>query len=128
MMHSHDGHGHDHGHPHEHPHPMEDNSHAGQGSVILDIGDGVGALVVTMPAELLGVEVEICPSGEERSAAPREHVAVVSRPTPVGDLPPLVFGAVPAGRHELYRKDGGPTVLIVDVHDACVTEVDWPAR
>jgi hypothetical protein len=36
-----------------------ENSHAGQGSVVLDIGGDVGALVVTMPPELEGVEVEI---------------------------------------------------------------------
>jgi hypothetical protein len=35
-----------------------ENPHAGQGSVLLDIGGSVGALVVTMPAELEGVEVE----------------------------------------------------------------------
>ncbi len=40
---------------------VEDNSHAGQGSVLLDIGGDVGALVVTMPDELLGVEIEIRP-------------------------------------------------------------------
>jgi hypothetical protein len=36
-----------------------ENPHAGQGSVVLDMGGDVGALVVTMPAELEGVEVEI---------------------------------------------------------------------
>ena len=36
-----------------------ENPHAGQGSVVLDIGGDVGALVVTMPRELDGVEVEI---------------------------------------------------------------------
>jgi hypothetical protein len=32
-----------------------ENPHAGQGSVMLDIGGDVGALVVTMPPELEGV-------------------------------------------------------------------------
>lgn len=36
-----------------------ENPPAGQGSVVLDIGGDVGALVVTMPPELEGVEVEI---------------------------------------------------------------------
>lgn len=40
-------------------HVREHNPHAGQGSVLLDIGDGVGALVVTMPEAMLGHEVEI---------------------------------------------------------------------
>jgi hypothetical protein len=36
-----------------------ENPHAGQGSVMLDIGGDIGALVVTMPPSMLGVEIEI---------------------------------------------------------------------
>ena len=49
--------------------PSAENPHAGQGSVLLDIGGDVGALVVTMPAEMEGVEVEIRPVGANPSAA-----------------------------------------------------------
>lgn len=57
----------------------EDNSHAGQGAVLLDIGGDVGALVVTMPASMEGVEVEIRPVGAGDTALPAaqeqvEHV------------------------------------------------------
>ncbi|MET0521219.1 MAG: hypothetical protein ABW156_04495, partial [Jiangellaceae bacterium] len=38
-----------------------ENPFAGQGSVLLDIGGDVGAVVVLMPAEMEGVEVEIRP-------------------------------------------------------------------
>jgi hypothetical protein len=44
--------------------PVEDNSHAGQGSVVLDIGGEIGALVLQAPAELEGVEIEIRPTGD----------------------------------------------------------------
>jgi ABC-type Zn2+ transport system substrate-binding protein/surface adhesin len=40
-----------------------ENPYAGQGSVLLDIGGDIGALVVTMPAELDGSEIEIRPVG-----------------------------------------------------------------
>ncbi|MBO1766733.1 hypothetical protein [Allobranchiibius sp. GilTou38] len=40
-----------------------ENPHAGQGMVVLDIGGDVGALVVSTPADMAGVEIEICPSG-----------------------------------------------------------------
>jgi hypothetical protein len=40
-----------------------ENPFAGQGSVMLDIGGDVGALVVTMPAALVDTEVEIRPVG-----------------------------------------------------------------
>ncbi|MEP6598637.1 MAG: hypothetical protein ABJB98_04225 [Actinomycetota bacterium] len=39
-----------------------ENPHAGQGMVVLDIGDDIGALVVAAPASMAGLEVEICPS------------------------------------------------------------------
>ncbi len=38
-----------------------ENPYAGQGAVLLDIGDDIGALVVTMPAALDEAEVEIRP-------------------------------------------------------------------
>jgi hypothetical protein len=40
-----------------------ENPHAGQGMVVLDIGDDIGALVVSTPADMAGVEIEICPVG-----------------------------------------------------------------
>ena len=46
----------------------KENPYAGQGPVLLDIGGDVGALVVTMPARLDGVEVEIRAVGDEAGA------------------------------------------------------------
>ena len=45
------------------------NAYAGQGPVMLDIGDDIGALVIEMPAELEGIEIEIRPVGSADSAA-----------------------------------------------------------
>ncbi|WP_405059605.1 hypothetical protein OG474_43700 [Kribbella sp. NBC_01505] len=100
----------------------EENPHAGKGSsVLLDIGDGVGAIVVTLPAELEDVEIERRPAGwtdEEPLSANHgndsqehghghghgegehthgehshrfPHVAVVPRPSPEGEI---VYSAV----------------------------------
>ena len=44
----------------------KENPHAGGGSVVLDIGDDIGALIVTMPAWMEDLEVEIIPSGTDR--------------------------------------------------------------
>jgi hypothetical protein len=114
---------------------MHENPHAGQGSVLLDIGDDVGALVVTTPLGMVGLEVEMRPAGAGYHPEPDQtgahahwpHVAVVVRPTPAGPLPSLVFGAVPAGRYELYRRPHGPVELTVDVVGATVTEAVWPS-
>ena len=122
-----------------------ENPHAGQGSVLLDIGDDIGAVVVTMPAEMDGLEVEIRPAGQDHAAAstghppshdhahghdhahsPWPHVAVVGRPTPGGVVYSLVFGEVREGRYELYIRPEGPVRLVVDVVGGHVTEVTWP--
>jgi hypothetical protein len=50
-----------------------ENPFAGQGSVLLDIGGDIGALVVTMPEGMVGTEVEIRPVGAEGSRAHGHH-------------------------------------------------------
>jgi hypothetical protein len=103
--------------------------------VLLDIGGDVGALVVTMPAELDGIEVEIRPAdaASEGSAATHgpaghvhhPHVAVVARPTPAGVVHSLVFGEVQAGHYRLHERPDGPVALEVDVTGGEVTQVSW---
>lgn len=122
-----------------------ENPHAGQGSVLLDIGGSVGALVVTMPAELAGVEVEIgprgsgdCDGGGGRGGHAdetgghghhhRPHVAVVGRPVAAGLVHSLVFGELAEGDYELYRRPDGPVELAVSIAGGTVTEATWPAR
>jgi hypothetical protein len=116
-----------------------ENAWAGQGAVLLDIGGEVGALVVTMPATMVGAEVEIRPlRGSGGSAAlghhdghdEREHlahVAVVSRPVAGGEVPSLVFPGLLDGGYELFGK-GQPddVVLRVDVVGGEVAVTDWP--
>jgi hypothetical protein len=111
---------------HPHPHPPEDNSHAGQGAVVLDIGDDVGALVVAMPAALAGVEIEARPvGGPEPDHLP--HVAVLARPLPGGEqVHSAVFADLPTGRYELYERPSGPVRLIVSVTGGTVADAVWP--
>ena len=100
------------------------NHSAGQGAVLLDIGEDVGALIVHMPEQLASVEIEICPLGEPHPAAPREHVGVHARPGARGLT--AVFPALPEGHYELYVKPSGPTELVAQVLGGQVSEVDWP--
>lgn len=136
-------------------HVREHNPHAGQGSVMLDIGDGVGALVVTMPEEMLGQEVEIeseAPRVTEElvrlyahdhghvhahdhghdhhggHGQARPHVAVVPRPLPGGgQVACLVFGSLPAGRYTLHEKGSPEVAMSVEVPDGRVLETTWSA-
>lgn len=109
---------------HQHPHP--ENAWAGQGAVMLDIGDDVGALVVHMPADLVGAEIEICPTGTARTVAVRPHVAVVARQAGSRTIPTAVFPTLREGRYDLYRKPDGQTEIVADVVGGAVRELDWP--
>ena len=111
-------------------HRHEDNSHAGQGAVLLDIGDGIGALVVTMPRQLIGREVEIRPHRHD-GIAHLPHVAVVDRPRDGRHGPPVasaVFGELEAGDYDLYLRPDGPVELSTRVDDGRVVFARWPAQ
>lgn len=107
-----------------------ENPHAGQGSAVpVDIGGDIGALVIDMPADLEGVEVEIRPSDPARHPPDHHlpHVAVVARPIPQGStMHSAVFFAVLEGSYELYQRPDGPVRIRVDVAGGEVTHATWP--
>ena len=131
----------------------KENPTAGQGPVVLDIGGDIGALVVTMPAWMEDLEVEIVPTGTDaRHSHEREdghshdhrhdhggghthshpagappHVAVVARPAPDGStVPSLVYGELRTGSYDLYVRPDGPIQLTASVVGGEVTELSWP--
>ena len=118
---------------------LDENPWAGEGSVLLDIGGDVGALVVDMPAALVGHEVEIDPvdgrdrhehehSHEHEHGHPhRRHVAVVPRRTPAGISPSVVFPDLHEGGYLLYAPGTDDVVLDVVVRGGEVTWATWPA-
>ncbi len=136
----------------------EENPHAGQGAVVLDIGGDIGALIVEMPAEMEDLEVEIIPTGTDsrhQHGHPADHdgdrhdhhhgpgssgehshdhgapphVAVVARPTPDGStIHSLVYGELPEGTYDLYVRPSGPIRLTATVTGGQVTELRWPDR
>lgn len=108
---------------------LAENPDAGQGPVMLDIGDDVGAIVLHLPASLEGAEVEIEPV--DRTGPPahsthhhRPHVAVVARPLPDGIAYSAVFPALVHGRYALTIP-GADEPLTVDVTGGEVTETSW---
>ena len=101
-----------------------ENPHAGQGSVLLDIGGDIGALVVTMPASRVGDEVEIAAVGGRETH--RQHVAVVERPVFGDEVASLVFPELAAGAHDLYEKGDARVVMRVEIQGGRVTTADWP--
>jgi len=121
---------------------VNENPHAGQGSVLLDIGGDVGALVVSMPPAMVGIEIEIEPVG---GASPehdhehehehghghghghghRPHVAVVDRPVTDGHQPSLVFPDLVEGSYELFDKGQDTVLLTAEIIGGQVTFLEW---
>jgi hypothetical protein len=89
--------------------------------VALDIGDGVGALVVNAPPELLGREVEVAPS---RPGARRVHAVVHERLAGSSTIYAAVFDSLAEGDYDLWE---GPRASAerVAVVGGRVSEVDW---
>ena len=109
----------EHTHTHEHPLPP-----SGNGTVLLDIGDGVGALVVHAPdgldgAGLDGVEIELSHRGERQAFV---HTEVRERRLPEGSVYAGVFPAVAVGEYTLLGLDGAPDHEVT-ISSGKVTEI-----
>jgi hypothetical protein len=87
--------------------------------VMLDLGPGVGALVLHTAADLHGVEIEISPSGSDED---RSHKQVHERPAGGRPVYAAVFDSVPAGEYTLWL-DGAPLRRHVAVAGASVTDI-----
>ena len=109
----------------------EDHSHAGQGPVLLDIGGDIGALIVTMPAPLVGAEVEARPiagmAWESYAGGHLPHVAVLTRPAGPGMQHTAVFAELQDGEYELYLRPNQPPRLTAVVRGGEVSTATWPA-
>ena len=115
---------------------LAENPYAGQGSVLLDIGGDVGAVILHLPAVWEGAEVEYRRHGEpdahhhehghhhghEQGHRHRPHVAVVGRPAGDRIAYSAVFPELVAGPYVLSLPDGSE--IDVDVEGGVVTELD----
>jgi hypothetical protein len=87
--------------------------------VMLDLGPGVGALVLHTGAEMHGLEVEISPSESDDE---RSHKQVHERPVAGRPLYGAVFESLPAGEYTLWLDDR-PLRRDVAVAGAAVTDI-----
>ena len=93
---------------------------AATGSVMLDIGEDVGALVVHIGSPLLGHEVEARPvTGDGRPT----HADVLERRTPQGPLYAVVIPGLLAGQYTVWL-DGSLSWGEVEVSAGQVAELD----
>jgi hypothetical protein len=103
---------------HERPHTL---APSGEATVVLDIGGGIGALVLHTPHELAGREIDIFRAGEQQ---PAMHGAVRERELPGGSVHAVVYPAVPEGDYVIPAVGALPS-LSVTIRGGRVTEITW---
>jgi len=107
-------------HDHVHQHTL---APSGQGTVMLDIGAGRGALVITTAPRCHGLEIEVSPVG--RARAPRTHAAVRARHVSSGITYCAVIDGLPAGDYVVWRDAAMPAGRVT-IPDGAVAEFAWP--
>jgi len=97
---------------------------SGPGSVVLEIGGGVGAVAVYVADALAGREIEIRAVGE---AWRGNHVAVLERVLPAGPVWAALFPGLAEGDYEVRLIGSGPTdpTAAFGVTGGRVTTVHW---
>lgn len=108
-----DDHGHDHGHTHSHDHgqghepgraPEAVHGPSPAASVVLELSEHVGALIIDTAPELTGVEIEISRAGAEV----RTHSMVRERLTQPARQYSAVYPALEAGEYTIWHETGDP--------------------
>jgi hypothetical protein len=93
---------------------------AGSGTVVLELGPGAGALVLTTPPELDGAEIHISTTGESyrtHSIVRRRHVAGSTQYA-------AVYPSLPPGSYTVWRASGDPLTTAI-ITGGAVTMTDW---
>lgn len=95
------------------------------GSVVLELGAGIGALVLHTPPELDGAEIEISLVQPADDPAKRTHSQVRRRLTPGGTRFAAVYPGLAAGDYIIWRDASTPAVTVT-VDGGQVTTARWP--
>jgi hypothetical protein len=90
-------------------------------SVVLDIGQDIGALIIYTDAKLRGREIEVSPAG---SAATRVHVEVLERWVNGRQVFAAVFPTLRAGAYDIWQHSPIPSDT-ASITGGRVTTVDW---
>lgn len=95
---------------------------SGQGTVVLNIGAGLGAVVIYTQGNLHGHEIEVSPVDDPTT---RTHAAVRARYVHGGVCWSVVIDSLPAGRYVIWRDPVTPMAEI-EVPSGAVAEFTWP--
>ena len=94
---------------------------SGPGSVILELGMSVGALILEAPPDLHGLEIEISPA----AGGPRTHSLVRERRTAMKTAYAAVYPALAEGDYVVWGQDGIPAGR-VSIRGGQATWFRWP--
>ena len=95
---------------------------SGPGTVILELGPGIGALILYTPADLDGAEIEI--SRDDDPGARRTHSQVRRRPTATATAYAAVYPSLAAGQYTIWRDEHSPAATAT-VTGGQVTSCRW---
>ncbi len=98
---------------------------SGPGTVIMELGAGIGALILYTPAEMNGEEIEISCDEPGELGSRRTHSQVRARHMPAETRYAAVYPGLPAGRYTVWR-DGQRTAATVTVAGGQVSSCHWP--
>jgi hypothetical protein len=96
---------------------------SGAGSVVLELGAGIGALILYAPAGLDGREIEISPSGDPRSR--RTHSRVRRRHTGGATVYAAVYPGLPAGEYAIWNDERSQSGTAT-ITGGRITNCHWP--
>jgi hypothetical protein len=96
---------------------------SGPGTVVLDLGAGIGALILYTPAEQDGAEIEI--SRDDEPHAHRTHSQVRQRHMTSTTTYAAVYPSLPAGAYTIWRDEHSPAAKVT-VDGGQVTSCHWP--
>ena len=101
---------------------------SGPGTVVLELGAGVGALVLYTTAELDGREIEISPDDVSPNdhGSRRTHSQVRPRHMPAGTRYAAVYPDLAAGPYTIWADEELPGGQ-VEIAEGRVTNWSWPA-
>jgi hypothetical protein len=88
--------------------------------VVLDLGAGVGALILYTPAGMDGEEIEISRPGHKRT-----HSRVRRRDTAAGTVYAAVYPGLPEGDYAIWRHDDSQAAAAT-ISGGSVTSCHWP--
>jgi hypothetical protein len=94
---------------------------SGPGTVVLELGPGVGALILYTPARLDGAEIEISREPDAR----RTHSRVRPRHVPGGTRYAAVYPGLAAGCYTIWRDQHRPAATVT-VTGGQVSTCHWP--